>query len=279
MAAHIHTRIDDGIGHIRIERPERFNSLDVETAQDLRKAGLAMARSEDARVVVLWGIPGVFCSGADLKYIRAGGERADLAYLTPEARPTPEGSGERFKQILEYLHSTIAEIRRAPKPFIAAVDGMAAAGGFGLAMCCDLVYASERAAFEWAYGKTGLTGAESSTFMLPRLIGFHRAMELVLLNPKLDARRAVDLGLVNAAFPQDTFEQSVIAIAAQLADGPPKAWSIAKGLISQAAGMDRLDAHLDRELDQLSRIANGEEFAEGLSSFFEKRAAHFGRPS
>lgn len=277
MATHIHSRIDDGIGHIRIERPERFNSLDVETAQDLRRAGLAMARDEDARVVVLWGIPGIFCSGADLKYIRAGGERADLGYLTPDARPTPEGSGERFKQILEYLHSTIAEIRRAPKPFIAAVDGMAAAGGFGLAMCCDLVYASDRAAFEWAYGKTGLTGAESSTFMLPRLIGFHRAMELVLLNPKLDAARATELGLVNAAFPSATFESSVMAVAAQIAAGPPKAWSIAKGLIGQAAGMDRLDVHLDRELDQLSRIANGDEFAEGLISFFEKRPPRFAR--
>lgn len=275
MATHIHSRVDEGIGHIRIERPERFNSLDVETAQDLRKAGLAMARNDAARVVVLWGVPGIFCSGADLKYIRGGGEREDLGYLTPDARLTPEGAGERFKQILEYLHSTIAEIRRAPKPFIAAVDGVAAAGGFGLAMCCDLVYASDRATFEWAYGKTGLTGAESSTFMLPRLVGFHRAMELVLLNPKVDARKAVDLGLVNAALRQDTFAASVIAVASQLAAGPPRAWSIAKGLIGQAAGMDRLDAHLDRELDQLSRIANGDEFAEGLSSFFEKRAPHF----
>jgi len=277
MSAHIQWDIDDGIGHLTIHRPERFNSLDVETAQDLRKAGLALARDEGARVVVLWGIPGIFCSGADLKYIRAGGEREDLAYLTPDARPTPHGAGERFKQILEYLHSTIAEIRRAPKPFIAAVDGVAAAGGFGLAMCCDLVYASDRAVFEWAYGKTGLTGAESSTFMLPRLLGFHRAMELVLLNPRVDAQRAVDLGLANAVFPAATFEESVVAIAAQLAEGPPRAWSVAKGLIGQAAGMDRLDAHLDRELDHLSRIANGEEFAEGLASFFEKRAPRFVR--
>jgi 2-(1,2-epoxy-1,2-dihydrophenyl)acetyl-CoA isomerase len=277
MATHIHSRIDDGIGHLRIERPERFNSLDVETARDLRQAGLALARNDEARVVVVWGIPGIFCSGADLKYIRAGGERADLAYLTPETRPTPAGAGERFKQILEYLHSTIAEIRRAPKPFIAAVDGVAAAGGFGLAMCCDLIYASDRAAFEWAYGKTGLTGAESSTFMLPRLVGFHRAMEIVLLNPRMDAHKAVELGLANAVFPQDAFESSVTAVAAQLAEGPPQAWSIAKRLLGQAAGMDRLDVHLDRELDQLSRIANGDEFAEGLNSFFEKRAPKFAK--
>ena len=277
MGMHIQTRVDAGVGHITIDRAERFNSLDVATAQDLRQAGLAMARDEHARVVVLWGRPGVFCSGADLKYIRAGGDRHDLGYLTPEARPTPEGAGERFKQILEYLHSTIAEIRRAPKPFIAAVDGVAAAGGFGLAMCCDLVYASDRATFEWAYGKTGLTGAESSTFMLPRLLGFHRAMELVLLNPRLDARRAVDLGLVNQMFRAAAFEQKVLAVAAQLADGPPHAWRVAKNLISSAAGMDRLDTHLDRELDHLTRIADGGEFSEGLDSFFEKRPPRFAR--
>jgi 2-(1,2-epoxy-1,2-dihydrophenyl)acetyl-CoA isomerase len=277
MGTHIHSRIEDGIGHITIDRPERFNSLDVVTAQDLRKAGLAMARDDGARVVVLWGRPPIFCSGADLKYIRAGGERQDLAYLTPGTRPTPEGSGERFKQILEYLHSTIAEIRRAPKPFIAAVDGVAAAGGFGLAMCCDLVYASDRATFEWAYGKTGLTGAESSTFMLPRLVGFHRAMELVLLNPRLSAQRAAEIGLINGVFAADAFVDGVMAVAAQLADGPPKAWSVAKNLVSSAAGMDRLDTHLDRELEHLSRIANGAEFAEGLNSFFEKRAPRFAR--
>jgi enoyl-CoA hydratase/carnithine racemase len=100
-------------------------------------------------------------------------------------------------------------------------------------------------------------------------------MELVLLNPRLDARKAVDLGLVNAAFSQDTFASSVVAVAAQLAAGPPHAWSIAKALIGQAAGMERLDVHLDRELDQLSRIANGDEFAEGINSFFEKRGAQF----
>jgi 2-(1,2-epoxy-1,2-dihydrophenyl)acetyl-CoA isomerase len=273
----IRSRVEDGIGHITIDRAERFNSLDVHTAQDLRRAGLAMARDDQARVVVLWGVGGIFCSGADLKYIRAGGTIEDLGYLSPAARPTPEGAGERFKQILEYLHSTIAEIRRAPKPFVAAVDGVAAAGGFGLAMCCDLVYASERATFEWAYAKTGLTGAESSTFMLPRLLGFHRAMELALLNPRLDARRAVELGLVNDAFPTESFSAGVMDIARRLAAGPPGAHGVAKGLIGQAAGMDRLDVHLDRELDHLSRIANGEEFAEGLDSFFEKRAARFVR--
>jgi len=272
---HIRTRVENAIGYITIDRPERFNSLDVRTAQELRRAGLMLARDTAVRVVILRGVNGVFCSGADLKYIRGGGEAEDLAYLSPDARETPPGYGERFKQILEYIHSTIAEIRRAPKPFIAAVDGVAAAGGFGLAMCCDLVFASERSLFEWAYAKTGLTGAESSTFMLPRLIGFRRAMELVLLNPRLDAARALEMGLINRVFPTATFDEDARRIANRLADGPTTALGVAKGLLGQAAGMDRLDVHLDRELEHLSRIADGGEFAEGLEGFFAKRPPAF----
>jgi 2-(1,2-epoxy-1,2-dihydrophenyl)acetyl-CoA isomerase len=269
---HIVTAVTDGVGTITIDRRERFNSLDVETARDLRKAGIQMARDAAVRTVILRGADGIFCSGADLKYIRAGGETGDLKYLTGVK---DGGYGEIFKQILEYIHSTISEIRRAAKPFIAAVDGVAAAGGFGLAMSCDLVFASDRATFEWAYGKTGLTGAESSTFFLPRLLGFRRAMDLLLLNPRLDAQRAFEMGLVSGVFPAATFDEEVLAVARRLAAGPTEALGIAKNLINSAAGMDRLDMHLDRELEQLARIADGSNFAEGLEAFFEKRAPQF----
>ncbi len=266
---------DGAVGILTIDRRERFNSLDVETARDFRQAGLQLARDPEVRAVVLRGEGGVFCSGADLKYIRAGGDPADLGYLQ-EGRETPAGFGEVFKQILEYIHCTISEIKRAPKPFIAAVDGMAAAGGFGLAMACDLVFASPRASFEWAYGKTGLTGAESSTFFLPRLVGLRRAMELVLLNPRLTAEQALGMNLINGVFPQETFEADVVELACRLAAGPAEALGIAKGLVQQAAGVDRLDFHLDREVEALARVADGADFAEGLASFFERRPARFG---
>lgn len=272
---HIRVDRDGGVGTVTIDRRERFNAFDVETAQDFRKAGLQLARDEDVRVVVIRGADGVFCSGADLKYIRTGGERRDLAYLSPETRDLPQGYGEIFKQILEYLHSTISEIRRAPKPFIAAVDGIAAAGGFGIAMACDLVVASERATFEWAYPKTGLTGAESSTFFLPRLIGLRRAMELVLLNPRLSAAEARDYGLVNRVYPNDDFETEVKTLAFRLANGPTRALGIAKRLLNQAAGMERLDMHLDQEIEQLARIADGRDFARGLEAFFAKETPSF----
>ncbi len=271
----IRTETDGAVGVITIDRKERFNSLDVDTARDLRKAGLGFARDQQVRAVILRGVPGIFCSGADLKYIRAGGDRNDLGYLQPSSRDVGHGYGEIFKQILEYIHSTISEIRRAAKPFIASVDGVAAAGGFGIAMCCDLVIASERATFEWAYSKTGLTGAESSTFFLPRLVGLRRAMELLFLNPRLDARQALEYGLITSVVPVDGFDKQVMAIAQQLAAGPAEALGIAKGLINDAANMDRLDYHLDREIDNLARIANGADFAEGLAAFFEKRQPKF----
>jgi 2-(1,2-epoxy-1,2-dihydrophenyl)acetyl-CoA isomerase len=269
---------DGAVATITIDRRARFNSLDVDTARDLRKAGLQCARDAAVRAVILRGEGGVFCSGADLKYIRDGGGAGDLAYLSPGARPSDEGYGAVFKQILEYIHSTISEIRRAPKPFIAAVDGVAAAGGLGLALSCDLVVASDRATFEWAYGKTSLTGAESSTFFLPRLVGLRRAMELAFLNPRLDAAAALDWGLITRVAPTGGFDADVMAIARRVAAGPAPAFAATKHLLNQAAGVDRIDYHLDQELETLARIANTPDFAEGLAAFFAKRPPVFGTP-
>ena len=273
---HIRVEREGAVGILTIARRERLNSLDIETAQDFRRAGLQLARDRDVRAVIIRGEGGVFCSGADLKYIRDGGDQNDLGYLQPDARQPERGYGEIFKQILEYIHSTISEIRRAPKPFIASVDGPAAAGGFGIAMCCDLVVASERAWFEWAYFKTGLTGAESSTFFLPRLLGLRKALELVLLNPRLSAQQALDWGLINRVIPESSLDAEALNIATLLAAAPTQAVGVAKSLLNQAAGMDRLDVHLDAELTELARIASGANFNEGLAAFFAKRAPEFG---
>lgn len=273
---HILVSLEDAVGYLTIHRPERFNSLDVATARDLRKAALQLARDRAVRCLVLRGIEGVFCSGADLKYIMAQRGHRELSYLHPAGIGEEVGFSESFKEILEYLHSTISELKRAPKPVIAAVDGVAAAGGFGLAMACDLVLASERATFEWAYHKTGLTGAESSTFFLPRLVGLRTAMDLMLLNPRIDAHRAAELHLVSAVLPCETFEADVMACARRLADGPTQAYAVAKGLINRAAGVEQLDYHLDEELQHLARAAGGADVAEGLAAFIEKRGPSFG---
>lgn len=265
------------IGTITIDRRERFNSLDVETARDLRKAGLGLARDAAVRVVVVRGSGGVFCSGADLKYIRGGGDEGDLGYLHPSSRGVPKGYGEVFKQILEYLHATLSEMRRAAKPFVAAVDGSAAAGGLGLALACDLVLASERSTFEYAYFKTGLSGAEGTTFLLPRLVGLGRALDFALLGPRLSAREALSAGLISAVYPNAAFDEEVARVAERLSGGPASAYAAAKRLMNEAATVERFDRHLDRELEELARVADGADFAEGLAGFFDKREPRFGR--
>lgn len=258
----------DAVGTITLDRSERFNSLDVRTAQDLRRAGLSLARDESIRCVVVRGRPEVFCSGVDLKYVHEGGRRDELSYLMPGASDAQAASpGAIFKQVLEYVNSTICEIRRAPKPFIAAVEGMAAAGGLGLALCCDLVVASSHATFEWAYGKTGLSGAESATFLLPRLIGLRGALDLALLSPRLDARAALARGLVTAVYDEADFEAEVDALASRLAAGPTTALARQKRLLNRAAGMEDLDAHLGAEVAELVESANSDEFAAGLERF------------
>jgi 2-(1,2-epoxy-1,2-dihydrophenyl)acetyl-CoA isomerase len=263
------------VGWLTLDRPERFNALDVAMARDLRQAGLQLARDPAVRAVVLRGVSGVFCSGADLKYIRDGGSPEDLGYLSPGARPATAGHGAVFKQILEYLHATISEIRRSPKPWIAAVDGVAAAGGLGLALCCDLVVASERSAFQFAYFKTGLSGAESTTFFLPRLVGLRRALDLALLDPRLSAHEAQRMGLISAVHPDATWAGEVEALAHRLAGGPTRAYALGKRLMHESFGGERLDVHLDRELASLVESADTADFAEGLAAFFEKRPASF----
>jgi 2-(1,2-epoxy-1,2-dihydrophenyl)acetyl-CoA isomerase len=274
MSSHIRIERKGAVGSLVMERRERFNALDVRMAEDLRSAGLKLARDPEVRCMVVRGYPGVFCSGADLKYIRAGGVEEELHFLS-ESRPVPPGFGERFKQILEYLHSTISEMKRAPKPVVCAVDGVAAAGGLGLALAGDLLVCSERSVLEWAYGKTALTGAESSTFFLPRLVGLRRAFQLAFLNPRLDARRALEWGLVTEVYPTERFDEEVDALAARLAEGPTRSYAVTKQLLNQSGTVDRLDWHLDQELDQLARIADTADFAEGITAFFEKRPPKF----
>jgi len=274
---HVLVEREDAVATLTLARPERANSLDVETARALRHAALGLARDESVRVIVLAGIEGLFCTGADLKYVHAGGDAGELAYLAPTVAGGRRGHGAVLKEIVEYLHSTIAEIVRAPKPVVAAVNGVAAAGGFGLAMACDLVLASERARFEWAYARTGLCGAEGLTFLLPRLLGLRRAVEVATLGSPFDARVAHELGLVTAVYPADAFAAAVERLCAQLA-ALPRAWAVTKGLLHQAAGMDQLDRHLDSELEHLVRVADGEEFAEGLARFVSARAPRLREP-
>lgn len=257
---------DNAVGTITLDRCERLNALDVTTARELYHAARQYAQDETVRVILLQNTGKVFCSGADLKYIRAEGK--------PQTNQH-RGYGRLFEQIVGDIHRTIGEFRRAPKPVIAAVDGVAAAGGLGLALSADLVVASTRSTFEYAYFKTALTGAEGTTFFLPKLVGLRRALELALLNRRLTAAEAHTLGLISVVYDTDVFAEQVVNLAQQLAEGPTHSYAEAKRLMTTAVGADSLSAHLGHELEALTHAANGADFAEGLAAFFEKRTPRF----
>jgi 2-(1,2-epoxy-1,2-dihydrophenyl)acetyl-CoA isomerase len=275
---HVRAERHGAVGIIALDRPERFNALDVPMAAELLQVTSAFADDDTVRCIVLTGGERVFCSGADLKDIRQRAESGPVSLHGSDSRVAIPDYGSGFNEIVGTLHRSIIELKRAPKPVIAAVKGIAAAGGFGLAMACDLVFASESASFEWAYHKTGLTGAESTTFFLPRLVGLRGALGLMFLSPRLDAAAALNAGLINDVFPVDTFDASVLRIAERLAAGPTEAYGVAKHLMHEAVGAVGLGGHLDRELEQLVRITGGEDFAEGLAAFFAKREPVFHRP-
>jgi 2-(1,2-epoxy-1,2-dihydrophenyl)acetyl-CoA isomerase len=268
---------EGAIGFITLHRPERLNALDVITARDLYRAAQQYADDETIRVIVLQGPGKVFCSGADLKYIRAtSGAEGNGAGSSASAQTKPRsGYGRLFEQIVGDIHRTICEFRRAAKPVIAAVDGAAAAGGLGLALSADLVVASTRSTFEYAYFKTALTGAEGTTFFLPKLVGLRRALELALLNRRLTATQAYELGLISVVYETEKFEEQVTALARQLAEGPTQSYAETKRLMTDAIGAERLAEHLRHELDALTRAADGADFAEGLIAFFAKRSPQF----
>ncbi len=260
----VHLIREGPLGVIRIERPHRFNSLDTEAARELRDCAIQATRDDGIRSVLLIGSGRVFCSGADLKFIY---ERGNEVEGGPRYGPV-------FKEILSFLHATIQEIQRTPKPFVAGVNGVAAAGGFGLAMCCDLVYASEDAWFEWAYFRTGLSGAESTTFFLPRLVGTRKAKELMLLSPRITAREALELALVNDVYPPLVFEERVRETVAELAAGPTMAFGLAKQLMSQSVP-GYLEEHLNQELRALVHSADTEDFHRGLRGFIGRKKPEF----
>jgi 2-(1,2-epoxy-1,2-dihydrophenyl)acetyl-CoA isomerase len=247
-----------GVATIRMNRPERMNAYNVEMGEALLSEVSAAAGDPSVRCVVLTGTGKAFSAGGDVESFAAFEN---------------EGPG-KFMGMAIGLHALIATLRRAPKPVVAAVNGVAAGAGFSMALACDVAVAASAARFTLGYQNIGLSPDGGMTFFLARTLGTHRAMEMTLFSRVLPASRAAEWGLVQEIFPDAEFAAGVDALAARLASGPTLAYARAKELYNRALNQP-LETQLEEERQNISRSAATHDFREGIHAFLEKRPARF----
>lgn len=228
MSAHLVQEVREGIATLTLNRPEVLNALTFESYAELRDLLQAFRDDEAVKAVVLTGAGRAFCSGGDVHQII--GE-----LLTRDV-----------KAHLEFTRLTgavVQNLRLLDKPVIAAVNGMAAGAGAVIALACDLRVASEQARFAFLFSKAGLTGADmGAAYLLPRVVGLGRAVELLLFGDTIDAATAERYGLVNRVVPPEALLPTALEWARRLARGPTLALSMTKRMVNNELDMDLLPA-------------------------------------
>jgi 2-(1,2-epoxy-1,2-dihydrophenyl)acetyl-CoA isomerase len=245
------------VATITLNRPEARNAIDMTLRGELVAALDEVEADEAARVLVLTGAGGHFCSGGDVKTMRARRHSA------------AEGRGR-----VQALNRMVLRLADFPRPTIAMVDGFAVGAGTNLALCCDLIVASDRARFGEVFWKIGLVPDGGGTWLLPRAIGMARAKELIFTADVIDAAEAARIGLVNRVVPAADLERVTRALAERIAAAPPAVLRMAKHMLNRSATTDLAPA-LDLEAFSQGLAIAGEDHQEGLAAFFEKRTPTF----
>ncbi len=254
---------DAGVATITFNRPRALNAANRAMSRALRAAVFELERDAGVRCVVLRGSGGHFMAGGDL--IEFGRE---IAGMTPAER------GAYFHEFIGEIHPVLACLKRMPKPVLASVSGAAAGVGMSFAMAADIAIASEDAKFTLAYCAIGTSPDGGSTHSLVRLLGTRRAMGMALLGDTLDAKAALDCGLVNRVVPAAALEAETAKIAARLAAGPTRAFANTKRLLAEATGAN-FAAQLQLEAECFTECAATADFMEGIAAFAEKRRPQF----
>ena len=254
--------VANGVGWIRLRRPDKLNALTTRLSQEALDA-LAKAREDDAvRCVVVTGEGRGFSAGQDLT----------------EFMGSAAAGGGTTLDVAEHLRSgynrMIAAIVELPKPVIAGVNGVAAGAGLSLALACDLRIASDAARFLQAFVKIGLVPDSGGNWLLPRVVGYAKALELSITGDLVDAAEALRIGLVNRVLPADGFESGLAEAAGRLAAGPTRAIGATKTLMGGALRLTLAET-LEREAVAQAELAGSHDFAEGVGAFLEKRDPNF----
>jgi 2-(1,2-epoxy-1,2-dihydrophenyl)acetyl-CoA isomerase len=250
----------DGVVTVTLHRPEKKNAMNVRMWSELIAVFDEVQNDPTARVLVITGAGDGFCSGADLTDTSTAGE-------------IQAGVGGSLRQ-MRVVGRCALRLHELTVPTIAAVNGVAAGAGCNLALGCDLIVASERARFSEIFSKRGLSVDFGGSWLLPRLVGLHRAKELVFLADVIDATEAERIGIVNRVVPHDELRATVDELAARLAALPPVQLSVSKRLLNQSFSVSMADA---LEFEDVAQVMNFQsaDTAEAVLAFVEKRAPSF----
>ncbi len=246
-----HERSATGVVTLTLDRPARKNAMDLTMFDELRDALRDFEHARDDRVLVITGAGDAFCSGADIGGSGGSGESSVLT-------------------VIRHIHEAVLALHQVSRPVIAKVNGVAAGAGLNLALGCDLIVASDRARFSEIFAKRGLSLDFGGSWVLPRLVGLHRAKELVLLADMLDAAEAERIGLVNRVVPHDELDAFVDDWAERLAAGPPVALSLSKRLLETGMTASLADA-LENESMAVSINNSTEDMKEAFRAFRDRR--------
>ena len=253
-------QLDGAVATIRLNRPDALNAISLQLGRDLKSA-IDQAVSDGARAAVLTGSGRAFSAGGDLREMQSMGQA--------------EGRIEAFlDEPLKALHDVVRTIRETPIPFIAAVNGICAGAGVNFALACDLVLASDDAAFRQAFVRIGLTPDCGGTFFLPRVVGEKFAAELLMTGDSIEAERALRIGMINRVVPAAELMLQATELAQKLAAGPTAALGRIKKMINASYSND-LRSQLALEAECQLESGRSPDFREGVTAFFEKRAPNF----
>jgi methylglutaconyl-CoA hydratase len=245
-------RVERGIARIALNRPERRNALDQELLTELREALQASATDESVQVVLVTGAGKDFCSGMDLRTF-ADDASGDLAKFQAEARN---------------MAGLLLDLRRHPRPIVAAVQGRALGGGCGIATAADIVLAADSAQLGYPEINIGFVPAIVMA-ILRRLVSEKRAFELIATGEIISAQTALDYGMINHVFSAETFDNQVEEFVTNLASKSTSALTLAKELFYRTDGM-QFDAAMEAgaELNAFARTTD--DFKRGIEKFFKK---------
>jgi len=245
---------------LTLDRPDVLNAFDESLAGELAAAVRKAADDVLVRAFAITGAGRAFSAGQDLRDRALALERGSEPRLGDELR-------RRY-------HPVVSSIRLARKPVIAAINGVVAGAGFGLAVACDLRVATAAATFHPAWLKVGLVPDAGSAFFLPRIVGWGRALDLVLRGDPVGAEEALRMGLVTRVWPDADFDREWRAYARSLADGPTEAFALTKEGLN-AAWEKPFSAFLETEAMLQDRAGRTRDYGEGIRAFLAKRPPTF----